>query len=96
MLNMPELTFRLRWPDATETVNYSPSTVVKKFFEAERSYSVEDFLARAREALAAASARVQEVHGYPCTRAAATLATIERESAKFAGAGDVTVLAFGA
>jgi uncharacterized repeat protein (TIGR04042 family) len=93
---MPELTFRLRWPDATETVNYSPSTIITTFLEAGRVYRMEDFLARSREGLAAASARVKERYGHPCARAAASLAEIEQQSARFAGTAEVTVLEFGA
>lgn len=89
---MPELTFRLRWPDETETVNYSPSTIITRYFEVGRAYGAAEFVALARRALQAASDRVQEMYGYPCSRAAATLAMIERDSAKFPGMAEVTVL----
>ena len=62
---MPELTFRLRWPDATETLNYSPSTIIATYFEVGRAYGVAEFAALARRALQAASDRVKETHGYP-------------------------------
>jgi uncharacterized repeat protein (TIGR04042 family) len=93
---MPETSFRVRWPDDTVTENYSPSTIVMRFLEPGRPYRVEEFLALSRSALDAAAARVQEVHGYRCPRAAATLAMLERQARLFAGTDTLTVLAFGA
>jgi len=93
---MPEITFRLRWPDETETVAYSPSTVIKTYFDVGQAYTVTEFAALARRAMAAASERVRETYGYPCSRAAATLAMIEQKSAKFAGTDAVTFLEFSA
>ncbi len=93
---MPELTFRLRWPDETETVNYSPSTIIKSYFNVGHAYTVTEFAALARGALQAASDRVKQIHGYPCARAAASLAMIERQAAKFAGTDAVTFLEFSA
>jgi uncharacterized repeat protein (TIGR04042 family) len=92
---MPELNFRLRWPDESETVSYSPSTIIRDFLTAGAAYDVGDFVRRARLALAAASARVEEKYGYPCARAAASLAAIERQAAAFAGQAGavVTVIA---
>jgi uncharacterized repeat protein (TIGR04042 family) len=81
---MPELSFRLRWPDDSETVSYSPSTIVRDYFTAGAAYDVGDFLQRARLALRAASARVEEKYGHPCARAAASLSAIERQAGAFA------------
>jgi uncharacterized repeat protein (TIGR04042 family) len=94
---MPELLLRLRWPDGAETVNYSPSSVIRNYFRAGDSYGLEEFLDRARNAMTAASARVQEVYGYPCSRAQATLAAIEAASTRFETSPDaaVTVVDFG-
>ncbi len=94
---MPELTFRLRWPDQTETVTYSPSTIVATYFEVGRAYGVAAFAALARRALQAASDRVKETYGHPCARAAASLAIIEQQAARFASelGATVTILGFG-
>ena len=46
---MPEMRFRVRWPDESVSTCYSPSLVVKDFLEVGQSYAVEDFLARSRE-----------------------------------------------
>jgi uncharacterized repeat protein (TIGR04042 family) len=89
---MPELTFRLRWPDAAETVNYSPSTIIKNHFSSGESYEMMEFLHRSRRALAAASARVEAAYGYPCSRAQATLAAIETRAAQFSAQQIITVI----
>jgi uncharacterized repeat protein (TIGR04042 family) len=92
---MPELTFRLRWPDGSETVNYSPSTVVTQFLSPGASYGIDDFLLRARQALNAASARVEHKYGHPCARAHATLDTLEGRAKMFVEipAAEVTIMA---
>jgi len=88
---MPETSLRLRWPDTAETDAYSPSSIVRNFFHAGESYQLNDFLARARLALTAASARVQEIYGMPCARAHATLAGIEARASAFADLPDATI-----
>jgi len=93
---MPEMSFRLRWPDASETLNYSPSSVILNHFRAGETYDLAVFMERARAAMEAASARVQDKYGFPCARARATLAAIEQHSAAFAEqpAASVTILEF--
>jgi uncharacterized repeat protein (TIGR04042 family) len=89
---MPELMFRIRWPDASETANYSPSSIIKNHFDAGKSYEIPDFLTRARSAMAAASARVAATYGHPCSRAAATLAAIESRAATYSESETITVI----
>jgi uncharacterized repeat protein (TIGR04042 family) len=93
---MPEMSFRLRWPDASETLNYSPSSVILNHFRAGDTYELAVFLQRARAAMEAASARVQDKYGFPCARARATLAAIEQQAAAFVEepAAAVTILEF--
>jgi len=81
---MPELSFRLRWPDETETLNYSPSTIVTHYLAPGNTYEIGDFMQRARRALHAASARVEQKYGHPCSRAQATLESIEHRASQFA------------
>ncbi len=92
---MPEVTFRIRWPDGAEASCYSPSRVVAEYLRPATSYPLGDFLARSRAALGAASERVRERFGVPCSRAMAQLAAIERTAHGFADLADasVTVLA---
>jgi uncharacterized repeat protein (TIGR04042 family) len=56
-------------------------------------YAVDDFVARCRTSLTIASDRVRAKYGFPCTRAAAALAGIERAAEAF-GTGTVTVTGF--
>ena len=74
---MPEVHFRVRWPDGSVETCYSPSTVIENFFVAGEAYSLADFLARSRAGLQAASERVRAVYGSGCSRAMAQLAAIE-------------------
>lgn len=95
------MTYLLRWPDRSETWCYSPSLVIRDFVETGRSYPLDDFLKRMREALEIASLRVAAKYGFRCSRADGQLAEIERIAARFVAmppAGpppEVTVLRFG-
>lgn len=93
---MPVMHFQVRWPDASETRCYSPSSVVQDFFAPGERYTLEDFLQRSREALGIASERVRAKYGFACSQAMDQLAEIERIAARFTGADDaqVTVVAF--
>jgi uncharacterized repeat protein (TIGR04042 family) len=93
MTGMPEVEFDVRWPDGRSQSVYSPSLVVEEVFTAGHPYPVPEFLALSRQAMATASDRVQARWGFPCSRAAATLAAIEERAAGFTD-GEVTVTAF--
>jgi uncharacterized repeat protein (TIGR04042 family) len=80
---MPEMHFRVRWPDGSAQVCYSPSLVIKDFFAPGESYEVSDFVERSRTALGIASERVRQKYGYGCGHAAAQLAEIQRMAAQF-------------
>jgi uncharacterized repeat protein (TIGR04042 family) len=73
-----------RWPDGSTPRYYSPSLVVREYLDAPASYPVAEFLERARSALHIASERVRAQYGFPCSRAAATLASIEAKASEFA------------
>ena len=74
---MPELQFCIRWPDGRRETCYSPSTVIREYFAAGRSYPVAVFVPQSKDALTAASERVRAVHGHPCSLALGQLARIE-------------------
>jgi uncharacterized repeat protein (TIGR04042 family) len=80
---MPELHFSIEWPDGTTETCYSPSTVVRDHFTRFTSYPMAEFLARSRAALTAASQRVQERYGAPCSLALGQLARIEVTAARY-------------
>ena len=81
---MPAMHYRLRWPDASVSTCYSPSLVIKDFFEPGTAYALADFLQRVREATQIASDRVAAKFGFACSRAADQLADIESKAARFA------------
>jgi uncharacterized repeat protein (TIGR04042 family) len=81
---MPAMHYRLRWPDASESTCYSPSLVIRDFFQPGAAYALADFLPRIREATQIASDRVAERFGFACSRAADQLAEIEARAARFA------------
>ncbi|MET1413550.1 MSMEG_0570 family nitrogen starvation response protein [Roseibium sp. HPY-6] len=89
---MPELMFRVRWPDGKEEDCYSPSSVVRDYFEEDRSYPLQTFLVQSERAMSAASDRVRAVHGFPCSRAAAQLEALQRQAGRFSSTPDATVL----
>jgi uncharacterized repeat protein (TIGR04042 family) len=80
---MPEMSFRIQWPDASEMVYYSPSLVIRDYVSVGEVLPLPEFLHRAREALKIASDRVAAKYGFPCARAHATLAAIEQQAARF-------------
>jgi uncharacterized repeat protein (TIGR04042 family) len=88
---MPEVRFRVRWPDARSEVCYSPSTVIKDVFAAGESYSLADFMVRAEAGLSRASARVKAVHGHACAIAADQLQRLRATAATFADHSDARV-----
>lgn len=92
---MPEVRFLVRWPDGSLEACYSPSRVVKDYLGEGRTYALQDFLARSRMALAAASERVRQLYGAPCSRALGQLARLEAQGRTFEELTDahVTVLA---
>ena len=88
---MPEVYFRVSWPDGREESCYSPSTVVLQHLTAGHSYPLADFLARSRLALTQASERVAAKYGYRCTSAEEQLARLEEAAAAYADRADAQV-----
>lgn len=80
---MPEVVFRVRWPDESVDRCYSPSTVVEEFFVEGGVYPVAEFVGRSREALTVASERVRKKYGVGCGQAAAQYASIELRAKSF-------------
>jgi uncharacterized repeat protein (TIGR04042 family) len=89
---MPEMQYRLRWPDSSETRCYSPSLVIRDYFAPGVEYPLADFLERMRAATAIAAERVRLKYGMPCARALGQLSTLESLAARFAGQRDARVL----
>lgn len=93
---MPEMHFRIRWPDQRIEDCYSPSLVIKDYLVPGETYSVVDFRRRSRDALTIASERVREKYGFACSRALGQLERIEAAAIQFEASPDasVTVLSF--
>ena len=80
---MPEIRFKIQWPDGAQATCYSPSTVIKKYLELDRDYELLDFVDRSRTALNIASDRVRAKYGRPCGLALGQLAEIEATADRF-------------
>ena len=93
---MPEMRFRVRWPDRSESLCYSPSLVIKDYFQPGQSYPLREFVSRCREALEIASERVRQKYGYTCSSAMSQLAEIEATASQFldSDSPQVTVMEF--
>ena len=89
---MPEVTFRIRWPDGTEEACYSPSTVIHDHLTAGHTYSVAEFHDRARIALDLAAQRVAAKYGFRCSSADAQAAQIAARVARYQPQEHVTCL----
>ena len=89
---MPEMRFRIRWPDGAIENCYSPSLVVKDFLSVGASYPLADFVERSLTALDIGSERVKEKSGRRCSRAAAQSTRIETMGKGFAGLADARVV----
>jgi uncharacterized repeat protein (TIGR04042 family) len=88
---MPELRFRVRWPDGSVEDCYSPSTIITEHLEPGVDYPLARFVAQARLALEAANGRVRARFGMGCAQAVNQLAAIERTAATFTDTPDATV-----
>ncbi len=80
---MPEIHFQVQWSDGSQSVCYSPSSVIKNYFTPNTDYDLDDFVQRSCIALTMASDRVAAKYGFPCGKALGQLAEIKATSAKF-------------
>ncbi|WP_458232283.1 MSMEG_0570 family nitrogen starvation response protein [Roseateles sp. P5_E8] len=81
---MPAMHYRLRWPDASETLCYSPSLVMHDYLRPGDDYPLAELLSRVREATRIANERVQAKFGFTCSRAGDQLLQTEAHAAAFA------------
>jgi len=79
---MPEMHFRVRFPNGTTIDCYSPSYVIEDYLKEGQSYAVPEFLERTRKALNIASERVRERYGFSCSSALDQLAAIEETASQ--------------
>jgi uncharacterized repeat protein (TIGR04042 family) len=91
---MPEIRFKVEWPDGSQDTWYSPSLVVKDYFSPDSDYDLDDFVQRSRQALQIASDRVEAKYGRPCGLALGQLQAIEQKSVQFGSTGKVRLIHF--
>lgn len=89
---MPEVRFRVRWPDDSLTNAYSPSSTIRDALHVGHPYPVAEFVARARAALEHASERVAQRYGFGCGNAAAQIREIEHIATRFDDAAHTVVV----
>jgi len=89
---MPEMHVLLRWPDGVGQRVYSPSLVLAEHLGEGEAYPIDELARRCREALTEASERVRATYGFPCGRAAASLAAVEERARRCRGAGEGEVV----
>jgi len=75
---MPETYLRVQLPDNKEETIYSPSTIIKEYFQKATVMSLDEFESNCSKALNHASKRVYERFGYECTSAMGELARVNR------------------
>ncbi|MEL6788060.1 MAG: MSMEG_0570 family nitrogen starvation response protein [Cyanobacteria bacterium J06607_15] len=89
---MPEINFKIQWPDGTQQSCYSPSLVVKKYFIPGDTYPLAEFVEKSRTALNIASDRVKQAYGFPCSRALGQLKQIESKADEYQNLSEPKVL----
>jgi uncharacterized repeat protein (TIGR04042 family) len=89
---MPEMYFRVRWPDATLTQCYSPSSTITEALKLNHPYRVDEFVSVARQALKHGSDRVRQRYGFGCGQALQQIETIEQRAAQFAGTPNAYII----
>ena len=80
---MPQINFQILWPDGTEQICYSPSLIVKEYFQPNAEYELAEFVESARLSLNIASDRVKAKYGRPCGLAIGQLQDIEARAIEY-------------
>ena len=80
---MPEINFLIQWPDGTRQNCYSPSLVIKDYFNAGQIYDLDEFVEKSCTALNIASDRVKAAYGFPCSKALAQLNQIKTKASEY-------------
>lgn len=88
---MPEMLFKIRWPDGKTEDCYSPSLVIKDHLEPGRTYPLAEFRTLSRTALSIASERVRAKYGFSCFNALSQIERIEAGCRRFEDRPDAAV-----
>ncbi|AJD57720.1 MSMEG_0570 family nitrogen starvation response protein [Synechococcus elongatus] len=88
---MPEVYLKLNWPDGSESLLYSPSTVVLDYLKPGDRLTVAKLQQQGCTALAAASERVRARYGFACTRTDEETQKLQSQAANFAAEDPVMI-----
>ena len=91
---MPEVLFKIKWPDGKIEDCYSPSTIIFDYLKEGESYNLKDFIERSSNALNLASERVMKKYGFRCASAEAQLSKILANAQTFKPDQNVDCLSF--
>ena len=91
---MPEVLFKIKWPDGKIEDCYSTSTIIFDYLKEGESYNLKDFIERSSNALNLASERVMKKYGFRCTSAEAQLSKILANAQTFTPDQNVDCLSF--
>ena len=89
---MPEINYTIQWPDGSQQNCYSPSLVIKQYFNPGETYELAEFVAKSRTALNIASDRVKAAYGFPCGRALGQIQQIESKAVEYENLSEPKVL----
>ncbi|HEY3252786.1 MAG TPA: MSMEG_0570 family nitrogen starvation response protein, partial [Polyangiaceae bacterium] len=64
---MPEMHFKVQWPNGSTQDCYSPSWIIEEYLAVGEDYAVSDFVERVGVALNIASDRVRQKYGFACS-----------------------------
>jgi uncharacterized repeat protein (TIGR04042 family) len=91
---MPEMYFRVRWPDGREQECYSPSLVIRELVIPGQIYPVFEFMERSRAGLRIAAERVRAKYGFHCSAAMDQLAALEELAETYDAQASVEIVGF--
>lgn len=80
---MSEVRFRIEWPDGAQELCYSPSLVIKDYFNPSETYDLQDFVQRSTAAFQTVSDRVQAKYGLPCSLSMGQLEKIQLSAKRY-------------
>jgi putative flavoprotein involved in K+ transport len=94
---MPEMHFKVQWPNGKTEDCYSPSWIIEEYIAVGKDYVVTEFVEKVGVALNIASDRVRQKYGFACSSALDQLASIHGTAEALSSedrSGRVRVLAF--
>ncbi len=89
---MPVTYVHIKWPDNTKDKIYSPSSVIRNYFNPEDEITIKEFEGICNESLDKASDRVAEKFGFGCTSAMAEKKRIYALSKKYKDTEKVKII----